>query len=69
MSRTEARRRIGVRALRRQMGGVWYDHRRERALLDEAPSAYRDIGDVMRAQRQLTRVVRRLRPLLSYKGA
>ena len=35
---------------------------------DEAPSAYKDIAAVMRAQRELTRIERRLRPLLSYKG-
>lgn len=68
MSRTEARRRIGSRAFRQSMEGVWYDHRKERRLRDEAPHAYRDIDAVMRAQRDLTRVVRRLRPLLSYKG-
>ena len=40
-----------------------------RSLRDEAPAAYKDIGAVMRAQRALTRVVRRLRPLLSFKAA
>jgi len=38
-------------------------------LVDEAPSAYRDIREVMRAQRDLTAVVRELRPVLSYKGS
>jgi hypothetical protein len=33
-----------------------------------APSAYEDIGVVMRAQRELTRVIRRLQPVLSFKG-
>jgi tRNA-splicing ligase RtcB len=37
-------------------------------LLDEAPAAYKDIGAVMRAQRDLVRIVRRLRPVLAYKG-
>ncbi|MEX2121886.1 MAG: hypothetical protein WD847_20065 [Pirellulales bacterium] len=32
-------------------------------------AAYKDIHGVMRAQRELTRIVRTLRPLLSYKGA
>ena len=39
------------------------------ALTGEAPSAYKDIGAVMRAQRELTRVVRKLRPVLSFKAA
>ncbi len=69
MSRGEARRRIAAAELVRQMAGVWFDHRTADALRDEAPAAYKDIGAVMRAQRELTAVVRRLRPLLSYKGA
>jgi tRNA-splicing ligase RtcB len=67
-SRTEARRRISVRALEHEMSGIWFDHRLLRRLCDEAPSAYKDIGAVMRAQRDLTRIVRKLRPVLSYKG-
>lgn len=67
-SRTEARRRISTRDLRRQMRGVWYDRRREGRLRDEAPGAYRDVGAVMRAQKDLTRIVRRVRPVLVYKG-
>jgi RNA-splicing ligase RtcB len=39
-----------------------------RKLRDEAPSAYKDIAAVTRAQRELTRIVRKLRPVLSYKG-
>lgn len=68
MARGAARRAIGVQRLRREMRGVYFDHRLEHALRDEAPSAYKDIGKVMRAQRDLTRVVRELRPLLVYKG-
>lgn len=68
MSRTEARERVTTRALRRQMKGVWFDEERAGRLRDEAPSSYKDIGAVMRAQKELTRVVRRVRPLLAYKG-
>ena len=38
-------------------------------LVDEAPAAYKDITKVMRAQRALTRIVRKREPLLSYKSA
>lgn len=69
MTRAEARRRIGLRELRRQLHDVWFDERRADALRDEAPGAYKDIRRVMRAQAELTRIVRRLRPVLSYKGA
>ena len=50
------------------MKGVWYDQGMEGAMVEEAPGAYKPIGEVMRAQRELTRVVRRLRPRLIYKG-
>jgi len=68
MSRTEARRAISARSLNAQMAGVWFDQRIAHRLCDEAPRAYKDIAVVMRAQRELTRIVRRLSPVLVYKG-
>jgi tRNA-splicing ligase RtcB len=63
-----ARQRISRRELERQMQGVWFDQRRSDSLRDEAPGAYKDIGSVMRAQTELTRITRRLDPVLVYKG-
>jgi len=68
LSRTEARRTIGVKEFARQVGGLWFDHRRTVKLRDEAPSAYKDIRKVMKTQRVLTRAIRELRPVLTYKG-
>jgi len=68
-SRAAARQRITRRAFDTQMKGVWHDARLAGKLRDEAPAAYRDIDAVMRAQHELTKVVRRLVPILSYKGA
>jgi tRNA-splicing ligase RtcB len=68
MSRGLARRRISVKALEKQMKHVWFDQRQARRLVDEAPSAYKDINAVMRAQSGLTRIVRKLTPVLSFKG-
>ncbi len=68
MSRDAARRAISVSELERQVGGVYFDHRQARRLRDEAPGAYKDITAVMRAQRELTRIVRELWPVLSFKG-
>lgn len=68
LSRTEARKSISSRDLQRQMGQVWYDYRQSDRLRDEAPGAYKDIRAVARAQRDLVKVVRVLRPVLSYKG-
>jgi tRNA-splicing ligase RtcB (3'-phosphate/5'-hydroxy nucleic acid ligase) len=68
-SRTAARGKISERELRRQMEGVWYDVRLASKLRDEAPSAYKDIRSVLRAQKELVKVTRTLRPVLNYKGA
>jgi len=69
MPRAVARQKISGRRLHEQMRGIWFDHRLTERLRDEAPGAYKDIGAVMRAQRELTRIVRRLRPRLVLKGA
>ena len=69
LSRTDARRRISKDAVLRQLRGVWFDHRLVDALREEAPAAYKDIGAVLRAQHDLVRIVRRLRPVLCFKGA
>jgi tRNA-splicing ligase RtcB len=63
-----AARRLPTRQFLQRMQGVWFDHRRAEALKEESPDAYKDVGAVMRAQRELLRVVRRLQPVLSYKG-
>jgi tRNA-splicing ligase RtcB len=68
MNRSEARRKVPVRELNRQMRHVWFDHRRTSAFCEEAPVAYKDIRRVMQAQKELVRIVRELRPLVSYKG-
>jgi tRNA-splicing ligase RtcB len=68
LSRTEARRRISARDVARELRGVWFDHRIAPGLREEAPSAYKDVEAVMRAQHELVRTVRRLTPVLSFKG-
>ena len=69
LSRTAARTKVTEREFRRQMEGVWYDYRLSDKLRDEAPAAYKDIKAVLRAQRDLVKVTRMLRPVLNYKGA
>jgi tRNA-splicing ligase RtcB len=68
VSRHEAARSISERDLHRQMQGVWYDFRHACHLREEAPSAYKDIRAVLRAQHDLAKVTRTLRPVLNYKG-
>jgi tRNA-splicing ligase RtcB (3'-phosphate/5'-hydroxy nucleic acid ligase) len=67
-SRTVAREKVTERELRRQMEGIWYDYRLANRLRDEAPAAYKDIRAVLRAQKELVKVTRTLRPVLNYKG-
>ncbi|MGZ0167781.1 MAG: RtcB family protein [Planctomycetales bacterium] len=69
LSRTEAKKSVTSKSLHQQMRSVWFDHNVTSGLRDEAPSAYRDIHAVMRAQTGLTRIERKLHPVLSYKGS
>lgn len=69
LSRTEARKKISVRQLRQQTREVTINNAAETKLVEEAPGAYKDIRSVMRAQRQLTKVIGELRPVINYKGA
>lgn len=69
LARGAARAAIPAARVFEEMRGVWFDHRRADACRDEAPSAYKDIDRVLRAQRDLLVIERRLRPVLSYKGA
>jgi tRNA-splicing ligase RtcB len=68
MSRSEAARRISVQRFTEETRDVWVDRRIAKRLCEEAPGAYKDVARVMRAQRELVRVVRTLRPFLSYKA-
>ena len=68
LSRTEASRKFNGADLRRQVGKLWFDHRRASYLREEAPAAYKDIRQVMQAQRELTKITCTLRPILTYKG-
>lgn len=69
MSREQARRRLSVKQVYRELEGIWFDERLAAGLREETPSAYKDIDAIMRAQKKLTRIVRRLHPVLCYKGA
>jgi len=68
LSRAAARAKVSERELQRQMEGVWFDFRLAGALREEAPTAYKDIRAVLRAQSELVKVTRTLRPVLNYKG-
>jgi tRNA-splicing ligase RtcB len=66
MSRTEARRRFSVQDHEAATRGV--ECRKDARVLDETPSAYKDIDAVMAAQRDLVEVVATLKQVLCVKG-
>jgi RNA-splicing ligase RtcB len=67
-SRTQAKRLFTTDDLARQMEGkVWLQHR-AKALVDEIPSAYKDIDQVMADQTDLVEVQHDLHQVLNYKG-
>lgn len=68
LSRSEARARVGVKELKRSMQRVVFDEENARRLIEEAPCVYRDLREVMEAQRDLVRVLRRVTPMVSYKA-
>ena len=68
LSRHAARERFNRAHLRQQMDGVWFDPRMSDALREESPRSYKDIGAVMRAQSELVKITRTLRPVLVFKG-
>ncbi len=67
LPRGEARRVISQRRLIEELGDVVVDPRRLADLRDDAPSAYKDVAEVMRDQRALVKQVRVLRPRLVHK--
>ncbi|NIF72773.1 RtcB family protein [Burkholderia sp. Ap-962] len=67
MSRSEARRRFQLADLVAQTEGV--ECRKDDAVLDEIPGAYKDIDTVMDNQRDLVEVVHVLKQVLCVKGA
>lgn len=68
LSRKAASRTLSVDSLRAAMAGrAWNEQDAER-LVDEHPSAYKDIDEVMADQRDLVRPVHTLSQILNYKG-
>ena len=53
---------ISAKALASSMGSVWFDHRKQHGLREEAPAAYKDIRRVMRDQQELVRIISQHRP-------
>jgi tRNA-splicing ligase RtcB len=68
MSRAEARQRLRPDRFVQSMRRVVFDERRTRALVEEAPAAYRDLDEVLEDEADLVTPRVRLRPLAVLKG-
>jgi tRNA-splicing ligase RtcB (3'-phosphate/5'-hydroxy nucleic acid ligase) len=66
MSRTKARKTYTARDLAAQTAGV--ECRKDKAVVDEIPAAYKDIDEVIAAQADLVEVVARLKQVVCVKG-
>jgi tRNA-splicing ligase RtcB len=66
MSRTQAKKAFTREDLERQTAGV--ECRKDAGVIDEIPSAYKDIDEVMRNQRDLVEVVAELKQVVCVKG-
>ena len=66
MSRTEAKRRFSVEDHKRMTEGV--ECRKDSAVIDETPGAYKPIEAVMEAQSDLVEIVHTLRQVVCVKG-
>jgi tRNA-splicing ligase RtcB len=66
MSRTEAKRRFSLEDHAKATAGV--ECRKDADVIDETPMAYKSIGDVMNAQKDLVEVVHTLRQVVCVKG-
>jgi tRNA-splicing ligase RtcB len=67
-SRTQAKKLFTTADLAEQMRGKVWLERRADALVDEIPSAYKDIDQVMADQSDLVEVLHTLHQVLNYKG-
>jgi tRNA-splicing ligase RtcB len=66
MSRHEAKRRFKREDLIRQTSGI--ECRKDKGVLDEIPSAYKDIEEVLDCQQDLVKIEARLKQLICIKG-
>jgi tRNA-splicing ligase RtcB len=66
MSRTAAKKEFTVEDLKSQTEGV--ECRKDAGVLDEIPSSYKNLDDVMAAQSDLVEIVHTLKAILTVKG-
>jgi RNA-splicing ligase RtcB len=68
LSRRQARKQLSIESFAEAMGVAAWQHASARALLDEHPSAYKPIEEVMRDQADLVEIEHELNGIANYKG-
>lgn len=68
MSRTRARKELDVASFEKKMRGLAWQRRNAVGLLDEHPSAYKNIDQVMADQTDLVKVIHVFKAIGNYKG-
>ncbi len=68
LTRTEARARVRPKQLSHAMRRVVFDDSKRQSLVEESPSAYRDVKEVLEDEVDLVTPLLRLEPLLVLKG-
>ncbi len=68
LGRKQAHRQLDVEAFRSQMAGKTWLDREAKALLDEAPSAYKPIAQVMADSEPLIEPLTVISQFINYKG-
>jgi tRNA-splicing ligase RtcB len=68
MTRREAREQIRPERFAQSMRRVVFDERRRQSLVEEAPAAYRDLGEVLEDEADLVAPRVRLEPIAVLKG-
>lgn len=66
MSRTQAKKKFDLKDLKEQTQGV--ECRKDKAVIDEIPQAYKNIDQVMESQKDLVEIVHVLKQILCVKG-
>ncbi len=66
MSKTQAKKEIKMEEFKRTMKGIKAIV--ENGTIDESPFAYKNIFDVMKAQKESVRIYKHLKPIINWKG-
>ncbi len=67
LSRTQAKEKLNMQVFEEQMQGI--QAKIDKGTLDESPSAYKNIFEVMKMQQDLVDVVHHITPMVNIKGA